>query len=90
MIIALSISPYTVRRGMVNLLSSLLLLIYFGMTSQLGKINLIMEASSLTLDLTGTFLVLIGVWSLLVLKNVYDIYDFRKNARQYKQNVTRS
>jgi hypothetical protein len=78
---------YSVRRGILNLLSFLLLLVYFEITAQLGKINAVMESASFSFDLTGVFYVLIGAWSLLVIKNMYDLYDFRKNERYYKQNA---
>ncbi|MHA2474230.1 MAG: hypothetical protein ACXAES_13470 [Promethearchaeota archaeon] len=72
---------YSVRRGILNLLSSVLLLVYFGITAQLGKINVTIKSTSFSLDLTGVFYVLTGAWSLLIVKNLYDFYDFRKNER---------
>ncbi len=77
---------YSAGRGILNLLSSVLLLVYFGITAQLGKINVVLESASFSLDLTGVFYVLIGAWSLFIAKNLYDFYDFRKNERYYTEN----
>ncbi len=52
-------------------------------------IEINVENSSINLDLIGVFTVLIAVWSLFILKNLYDLYDFRKN-RIYYENLLRT
>jgi len=57
--------------------------------AQLGIIDISIENFSLNLNLMGVFIVLIIVWSLFIIKHLYDLYDFKKN-RTYYDNLLRN
>ena len=82
-------SEFTVKRGLLNLLNSIFFVLFLSITAQLAKININMENFSLNLNLTGVFVFLIIVWSLFIIKNLYDLYDFKKN-RIYYENLVRN
>ena len=81
-------SQFTVKRGILNLLNSIFFIIFLTITAQLGFVEISLEDSSFSLDLTGVFVVLIIVWSLFIIKYLYDLYDFIKN-RIYYENLLR-
>ena len=82
-------SQYTIKRGFLNLLNSIFFVLFLSITAQLGKINIKMENFTLDLNLIGVFVFLIIVWSLFIIKNLYDLYDFKKN-RIYYETLVRS
>ncbi len=82
-------SQYTIKRGFLNLLNSIFFVLFLSITAQLGKINIKMENFNLDLNLIGVFVFLIIVWSLFIIKNLYDLYDFKKN-RIYYETLVRS
>jgi len=41
----------------------------------------------LSLDFTGLFLLLIAIWSLFLVKNVFDLIDFKVNERFYSKLI---
>ncbi len=43
----------------------------------------------ITLNLSGVFLVSIIIWSLFVIKNTYDLIDYKINENYYKKANTR-
>lgn len=80
-------SQYTIKRGFLNLLNSIFFVLFLSITAQLGKINIKMENFTLDLNLIGVFVFLIIVWSLFIIKNLYDLYDFKKNQIYYETLV---
>ncbi len=78
---------YSLRRGIINLLNSVLIMIFLIFTSQIGNLDITIENSSLYLNLTGVFLLLIVIWSLFIFKNIYDLVDFKLNQNYYKTFV---
>ena len=75
---------YSLRRGIISLLNSILIMIFLIITSQIGNLDIKIENSSLYLNLTGVFILLIGIWSLFIFKNIYDLVDFKLNQNYYK------
>jgi len=82
-------SEFTVKRGLLSSLNSIFFVLFLSITTQLGKINISMENFSLNLNLIGVFVFLIIVWSLFIVKNLFDLYDFKKN-RIYYENLARN
>lgn len=80
---------YSIKQGFLNLLNSIFFVLFLSIIAQLGIINISLEGFSLSLNLTGVFLLIIAVWSLFIIKNVFDLYDFKKN-RIYYENLLRS
>ena len=78
-----SFPQYSLKRAIVNLLNSLLVLVFLSLTSQIGKLDLTLKNSNLYLDLTGVFLLLIAVGALYLVKNLYDLIDFKLNQDYY-------
>lgn len=78
---------FSVKRGIINLLSSVLYVVFLTITAQIGNIYIQFGTSSLSLNLTGVFIVLISVWSLLILKNALDLIDFKLNQSYYQKTI---
>ncbi|MFW9896471.1 MAG: hypothetical protein ACFFD7_11755 [Candidatus Thorarchaeota archaeon] len=76
---------YSIKRGFLNLVNSLLLLVFFGISAQIASIEVSTENFRIHFNLAGVFLFLIIIWSLFLIKNFYDLYDFRKNHTYYKR-----
>ena len=80
---------YSIKRGFLNLLNSIFFVFFLSIIAQLGIINVSLEDFSLRLNLTGVFLLIIAVWSLFIIKHVFDFYDFKKNRIHY-ENLLRN
>lgn len=68
---------YTLRRGTLNLLHSIIIVVMIAITSQIGNITIKLPDSGFSLNLANVFLLLITIWSLFIAKHVYDIIDFK-------------
>ena len=80
---------YSIKQGFLNLLHSIVFILFLSMMSQIGILNISIGDFSLSLNLTGIFLIIMAVWSLFILKNVIDLYDYKKN-RIYYENLLRT
>ena len=83
------LSQYSIKRGFLNLLNSICFIIFLTITAQIGDVDIAIEGFSLNLNLSGVFLIIIAVWSLFIIKNMVDLYDFKKN-RIYYENLLRN
>lgn len=81
---------FSVRRGSANLISSILFVIFLGITAQIGIININLEHSSFSLNLMGVFIILIVVWILFILKNAYDVIDFKLHQSYYSTSLRKN
>ncbi len=80
---------FSVKRGILTLMNSILFVIFLSVIAQIGIINIDLENSSFYLNLTGVFIVLILVWALFIFKNIYDVIDFKLNQAYYSTSLRR-
>ena len=78
---------FSIKRGILNLLNSILIIIFLGVTAQLGSFQITTGDALFSLNSTGLFLLLIAVWALLILKYIYDLFDFTINQSYYKRKI---
>lgn len=84
---------YSVRKGVITLSHSVLDLIFLIIFSQFAIINIFSKndcgscsdygVSGISLDLSGLYIIIIIVSSLFVLKNAYDLFEFKINEKYY-------
>lgn len=84
---------FSVRRGAISLTHSILDLVFLILFSQFAIINIISKSdcascsgysiSGISLNLSGVFAMLIILSSLFVIKNLYDLLDFKINENYY-------
>ena len=82
-----SFPKYSVKKHIIVLLNSILFIAFLIVNSFLGKINLVSGNFYLSLDFTGLFLLLIAIWSLFLVKNVFDLIDFKVNEKFYTKLI---
>ena len=80
---------YSVKKGLIALTHSVLDLVFLILFSQFTILNIFSKSdwvscsgysiSGISLNLSGSFIILIIVSSLFVLKNIYDLFDFKIN-----------
>ena len=78
---------FSVKKGILNLISSIFFVIFLGNTAQIGNIRIDVEDSYFHLNLTGVFLLFITVWALFILKNLYNLIDYRVNHTYYERII---
>lgn len=78
---------FSAKRGFVSLLNSTFYVTFFTITAQIGNIHINFGNSSFSLNLTGVFIVLISVWSILIFKNTLDLIDYKINQSSYQKAI---
>ena len=76
---SLKIPQYSMKKRWLNLGNSVLFLAFLSIMAQLGIIDIVMQNFTIYLNLIGVFILLILTWSLFIIKNLYDLYDYKKN-----------
>lgn len=78
-----SFPKYSVNRGILSLINSILDFIFICFYSQMSIIYIEIENLSITLNLMGVFILIIVIWSLFIFKNLFDLIDFKRNRAYY-------
>lgn len=76
---------FSIKRGSLTLLNSILFTVILTINSQLGNLNITFENLSFYLNLSGVFVLLISVWVLFIIKNTYDLIDYKINSLAYEK-----
>lgn len=74
---------YSIKRGITSLTQSILELIIILLFSQFRTIRISDNDVELIFDITGIFVVLITVCAIFIIKNLYDLIDFKINQKSY-------
>lgn len=84
---------YTITRGALNLIHSIIIVFILIITSQIGVVYIKLPDSELSLNLIDSFAILIILWALLIPKHIYDLIDFRIHHIYYdklrRSSITR-
>ena len=75
---------YSVNRGIVTLTHSVLNVLFLAVFSQMAIFNISFKGSGISLNLSGLFIILTAVLSLLIGKSLYDLIDFKLNQNYYR------
>lgn len=81
----------SIKRGSVSLTNSVLDIIFIYIFSCMSQINMTYTCNNncrkeITLNLSGVYTLLIIIMSLYVVKNVYDLIDYKVNSKHYIQS----
>lgn len=85
-----SFPRYSVKKQLISLVNSSLLITFLLVNSLLSKIIINFGRSSIILDFSGIFLLLTSLWLVFVGKQIFDLFDFKRNQNYYSKKVRES
>lgn len=76
---------HSVKRGIIALIYSILFSVFLLVFSQMSIIHIKSKYAGIILDLERIFIILILVSCLFIIKNIYDLIDFKLNQTYYER-----
>lgn len=74
---------YSVQRGFLLFLISIMYIIFIALSSQLSIIFITVSKIQIIMNFSGVYIIFLIVFSLYALKNLFDLVDFKINQSHY-------